>query len=410
MQADRQKIKPGKIEPVPSVLFNTGGYVLAEIGDMNSTRWTLGLIDSLDNKEFCAQIESLAGRTIPPNPFFDFPILSAGTERLAGKEIDYLVLTNTVGNVETLKIFMPVLKERRGFPSQTCMRAWSNFYAPDSTPLFDAEDSEETIRNFANCLLQDNDKAVPTLLFENIKLQSTFVKSLTDVHQIADRMTVGCRQERAALYPIGSKSFEQEFLSAKRRRRLRRGLERLFGHGEVDFEIASDFSKIMLRFEEFLLLEASGWKGAKGTSLQMIKKTAAFARQAIANMANENRCRIFSLRLNGKAVASMIVFNSGPHHYPWKMAYDENYRANSVGVHLILKVNHELLQQSDFAGIDSLAASDNETANNFWPHRIEMGSIAIGLSPTGKTRATRLISSLERWQNFKKVAKRLLRK
>ena len=66
----------------------------------------------------------------------------------------------------------------------------------------------------------------------------------------------------------------------KKLKELRRQRNRLAEHGEVRFEVARTPDEIAPRVEIFLTLEASGWKGQRGTALTQDDGDAAFIRRA----------------------------------------------------------------------------------------------------------------------------------
>ncbi len=52
---------------------------------------------------------------------------------------------------------------------------------------------------------------------------------------------------------------------------------------------------------------------------------AAFAREAITNLAEADAVRIHTLDFNGSAIASLIVLLMGGEAYTWKTAFNENF-------------------------------------------------------------------------------------
>ena len=53
---------------------------------------------------------------------------------------------------------------------------------------------------------------------------------------------------------------------------------------------------------------------------------AAFAREAVHRLAEQDLCRVHSLTLDGEVIASLIVFVEAGVAYTWKTAYDERLR------------------------------------------------------------------------------------
>ena len=77
------------------------------------------------------------------------------------------------------------------------------------------------------------------------------------------------RQMRPILYPdmaAGVAEFDN-MMNQKRRRELDRQMRRLCELGAVSFMSARTASEIENAFAMFIALEASGWKGRRGTAL-----------------------------------------------------------------------------------------------------------------------------------------------
>ncbi len=382
--------------------------VLSRLSLIDSAVWELGLADSIDTLGLKEQIPALARNSFPPNPFFDIPFLDAALARIGKDQKRFLYLTETIGGQTELKMFAPVTLETCRTSRLRFARIWTHEYAPNSLPLLDTDLQGSVEKQFINTLVNAEHPHISALAFDLLPAESRFSKSLYEAPILSERLYRFSPARRAALLPGKRDTYENTVLSGKRRQRLRRAMERLQELGKVEFESVSRFSDVLLRFEEFLLLETSGWKGRRGTSMQRIKKTAAFARQAVANMADENRCSIHSLRVNEKAVSSMILFNSDGWFYPWKIAFNEACSGYSVGNLLLVHVNKLLLNHPGFKGIDSLAASDNETANRFWPDRINLHSMVIGIGKNAQHDAAAISWEIKLKQDIKSRLKQLL--
>jgi len=76
-----------------------------------------------------------------------------------------------------------------------------------------------------------------------------------------------------------------EALGHKKLKELRRQRNRLAGHGGVDFSIARTPGDVAAAIETFLKLEASGWKGKRGTALVQDGGDATFIRRATSALA-----------------------------------------------------------------------------------------------------------------------------
>ena len=72
-----------------------------------------------------------------------------------------------------------------------------------------------------------------------------------------------------------------EALGGKKLKELRRQRHRLAEHGAVRFDVARSPQDVASALEAFLKLEASGWKGERGTALAQVEGDAAFIRRAM---------------------------------------------------------------------------------------------------------------------------------
>ena len=64
----------------------------------------------------------------------------------------------------------------------------------------------------------------------------------------------------------------RDALSAKKLKELRRQRNRLAEHGTVRFAVARSTDEVAHAVEVFLALEASGWKGERGTALRQRRR------------------------------------------------------------------------------------------------------------------------------------------
>ncbi|NQT93266.1 MAG: GNAT family N-acetyltransferase [Lentisphaerae bacterium] len=133
----------------------------------------------------------------------------------------------------------------------------------------------------------------------------------------------------------------QARFSAKYRRELRRRARMLDRDGKVEYVKADSVPQLEESFDEFLRLEAAGWKGRKNTAVEnKAGNVGEFYREFIRRFAAMGRCEIVSLRVDGKTIAVQLVATTGGTCYLMKIAHDEEYRRYSPGhqvVHRVLR-------------------------------------------------------------------------
>ena len=115
----------------------------------------------------------------------------------------------------------------------------------------------------------------------------------------------------------------------KDRKRIEKRLERLREHGEPSFEVYSDFDEN--RFQDFLKLEAGGWKGHAGGAILCNPVLVDFYRELLTAAAERGHLRMCSLSVNRKPVSMEIAFVIDKDCYSPKIAYDESFANVSPG-------------------------------------------------------------------------------
>lgn len=356
--------------------------LLAEIAGIDGSHWQLCIHPLLRDAPEWEALEKLANNALGANPFYDAIFLKAMRGRLIRKQEYHLVLWEIIGDEKIAKIAFPV-QDRKTKSGNRLLRAYENEYSPSTTPLIDKTDAGETLSKFSQALDAAIDEHSLVMRIGNLCADMPFGEEfLKAIKGLNAHKSVTLNQKRAALFPENNNTDNATGgltgLSSKRQREHRRLSTKLSEMGELKFERVDQFMDVLLRFEEFLLLEVKGWKGRKGTSMQMLKKASVFARQAVTDFASAGKCEIFSLRLDGKAIAIVINFHQDGRNYPWKIAFDEDYANRSPGSVLMYHISQELLQRPDFVMADSLAKHGKSWLSNIWHDNTSFKDIIVG--------------------------------
>ncbi|VAV95365.1 hypothetical protein MNBD_ALPHA04-1451, partial [hydrothermal vent metagenome] len=168
---------------------------------------------------------------------------------------------------------------------------------------------------------------------------------------------------------------------SKKRKELRRQARRLGEMGELQFSHQNDDSGLGQWIDDFLKLEHRGWKGQGGSALDCSDQTRAFFQNALAGAARAGQLERHDLRLDGKPLAMLVNFHSGPGSFSFKTAFDEEYARFSPGVLLQLE-NLKILDNPEIAWMDSCAAEDHPMIDSLWSGRRHIGRFSIELSGT----------------------------
>lgn len=169
----------------------------------------------------------------------------------------------------------------------------------------------------------------------------------------ADRHLTGrWESQRSPYVALGGKPAEER-ASAKLRQNLRRRLRRLGEQGAVSVLRAGREADLGEVLPAFLALEASGWKGARGTAIGQDPRLVAFYEAILRGWAREGALAARALALDGRPVAVHLgLVHRGVYYLP-KTAYDEALAPVSPGQLLQREVLVEC-EARGLAGFDFL--------------------------------------------------------
>ncbi len=155
----------------------------------------------------------------------------------------------------------------------------------------------------------------------------------------------------------GDFDFYEQGLSRNRRRALRRQRRRLEETGEVTFEVHDGGERLDALLEEMFRVEASGWKGRRGTAIASRPQTRRFYTDVARWAAAEGWLRLAFLRVDGEAVAADYVIEHDQVWYTLKAGYDERLRAFGPGA-LLLREEIAHCFAAGLARLDLLGCED----------------------------------------------------
>jgi CelD/BcsL family acetyltransferase involved in cellulose biosynthesis len=151
-------------------------------------------------------------------------------------------------------------------------------------------------------------------------------------------------------------------LQARFRANVRRRRKKLEEKGRVTFERVEGGAELMERLEEGFLLEASGWKGRRGTAMAQDPATRGFYMELARNAAYEGTLALYFLRLDRRPVAFHFGLQRDGRYLLLKPGYDEGLKECSPGQLLMEEVVRDLVgrgvREFDFLGPDMVWKRD----------------------------------------------------
>ncbi|GAC1044162.1 GNAT family N-acetyltransferase [Rhizobium sp. No.120] len=359
------------------------------------------------------ELDFLSNRAMEPNVFFSGRFLAPAMPRLEDRQVRLALMRDINSTRSRMRLLMPFTVDKPGFAiGPSIIRVWSNSFGPLGTPLLDAEDAGETLDNLFEALSRPELHLPTTLVLPDVRLNGRFVQ-MAKVIAIGRNLPIAIANsfQRPMLQSNDDAlAYLRRTISNAHLREMRRQWRLLENHGEVTYSVARQPRDIHGRMEEFLALEASGWKGKKRSALVTDRHHAAFAREAISNLAAIDAVRIHTIDLNGRAIASMIVLIMGGEAYTWKTAYDEAYARFSPGKLLMGELTEWHLDDANVVRSDSCAVPDHPIMSRFWHEREDMGTLIIGLTPNGDRDVRQVTTQLHMYRSTRNMAKLLREK
>ena len=357
------------------------------------------------------ELDYLCARTIEPNVFFNPRFLAPAMPRLEDREVRLAVIRDGDEYRNRLRLLVPLSVERPVVPlGVPVMRTWSSPFGPLGTPLIDRDDPVGVVEDFFSMLSRPHLRLPKVLVLPDIRLDGPVASLLGTVAETRGLMLVTTGQTPRPM--LESEADGDDYLKASLRshhyREFRRLKRRLGDLGRLEHVVARGPDEIRHAIESFLTLEAAGWKGRERTAMAIDRYRAAFAREAVHRLAEQDMCRIHSLTLDGRTIACLIVFVEAGVAYTWKTAYDETLAAYSPGTLLMIEVTRQHLDDPNIMMTDSCAVSDHPVMSRLWAERKPIGTLVIGLTPDADRLARQAASQLHLYRETRNMA-RLLR-
>jgi CelD/BcsL family acetyltransferase involved in cellulose biosynthesis len=273
---------------------------------------------------------------------------------------------------------LPVITARRAYRLPLPALVSADPYGTLSTPLLDRDMAPDAVTR----LMEQARKAgAHALILENVSLDGAAMQAIRQslaMQDLAPRILQS--HARACLDATrDADDLLRDALGAKKLKELRRQRNRLAEHGDVTFHIARTPAEIAATIDTFLTLEASGWKGKRGTALMQDAGDSAFIRSATRALAERGQCEIVTLRAGDTPVASGVLLRHLDRAFYFKLGVDERFAKLSPGVQLTLDVTRHLCADPAVACADSTANAGHPMIDPIWRGRLAIGDVLIPL-------------------------------
>jgi CelD/BcsL family acetyltransferase involved in cellulose biosynthesis len=323
--------------------------------------------------ELADEVADLAQRSVESNPFYE-PKMLLPAFRLIDPDQPLTVIC-VRGGSRLLGLFvMQPGTVRKGIPIPV-LRSWSHRYCFLSSSLVDSQQGDAVLATLA-AWVESGRAPAAVLEFPRIHYDGPFARMLQDVFQTREGWVVDVVLSHRAM--LSRRNLGSASISGRHAKELRRLERRLAEHGSLTFEELPADGAIGPWMDEFMALEASGWKGRQGTAISQRSDDRAFFTEFAAALHAEGRLQCLALRINGAAIAMKLNVFTRDQGFALKIAYDEAFAKFSPGV-LMERFNERCFARTPaaYACMDSCAMEGHPMIDRLWPERRRIAAVTL---------------------------------
>jgi CelD/BcsL family acetyltransferase involved in cellulose biosynthesis len=328
------------------------------------------------------QWEALAAQAMEPNPFHEHWLMLPALEALGAGE-DFLCAAVWSGG--RLDAMFPLERRRRfkGMPLRALV-SWRHRHSMLCTPLIRKGCAAESLAALFRWLRSPDGASV--LQLDYLAADGPVQLALIDALNAARLTPVTLDSYTRALMLAGrdAGSYMQTALSESFRKKMARNERRLKERGVLEHRVLREHDDIERWIDEFLRLEASGWKGHEGGALACTEPNARFARQVFRAAFERGRLLMLGIDLDGMPIARMCGFTAGEGSFAFKSAYDEALASYAPGILVELDWIRRVHETPGLRWSDSYTAPGNEMIRRLWKGARAIQRLAIGADLRGE--------------------------
>jgi hypothetical protein len=344
----------------------------AKSGIAHTKATTVRLIDHTQVARYEAEWWKLSENAIVPNPFYEpWNILPALEHLRAGADVRFLLVfgpTSKDGTEPLWGLFPLELESECLHLPVRAWAFWKHRYCFLSTPLVDAGHIWEVLDSFWRWF-ETNPQGCCILDTNYLLADGPF-------HYIWTDFAIGRTQFALLDYPRAFLKPDETLdlylarsISKKGRDVLARKKRKLSELGKVEYRETETVSDLEQAVEDFLKLEASGWKGEEGSALARSSDSSAYLQRFAREGFGRSRVSFVSLALDGKPIAMRVNLLSGPGSFTFKIAYDESYSKYSPGMLLEVEYTRQVFKDTRTEWVDSCTTPRHPLHEKVWSDR-----------------------------------------
>ncbi len=356
--------------------------------------WVEAIDDITVLERYRAAWQDLAHHTTEPNPFYEpwmlLPAWQAFGHEEPGTEFALVWQRDPrPKQPATLVGFVPLISRRRfGLLPLKLRRVWQHAFCYLCAPLVRRGVEQDVLESLLDWM---QEQGQGLLKLRHLSAEGRLAQALIDTsHERGSAAFVVERYNRAMLRPAESyDNYIANSMTQHARHELRRQQKRLSAMGHLETRVlcgdatvsTSSHHDVNNWIDQFLTVEAAGWKGRECSALGSNPVSRAYFETICREAHARGRLFMLGLYLDGRPLAMKCNFLAGDGAFAFKIAFDEAYAKYSPGVLLEaenIRVVHDLQQ---IKWMDSCALPGHPMINRMWSERRTIQKVLV--SPGG---------------------------
>ncbi|HWA38670.1 MAG TPA: GNAT family N-acetyltransferase [Burkholderiales bacterium] len=310
--------------------------------------------------------DGLAAAAAEPNPYYEHWALLPALDTCGADVGLEAAAVRVGGELAGLFFFEPVARWR-GLPVRA-LRAWRSRHMLLGTPLVRAGMEEAAIAALLGALRE----RASVVEMPYLHADGPVCRALRAALASAGRPWHADQGFERALLRRGAdaEGYLAAALDGDRRRELRRKEKRLKDAGEVRYVRLGPDGDVARWIDDFVRIEASGWKARAGGALACREADLAFSRALFRGAFERGRLMATGLDVDGKAVARELCLLAGEGAFSVRIAYDEAFARFAPGMLCELEnIRAFHAAPPRLQWMDSYTSAENTTIGRLWKER-----------------------------------------
>lgn len=322
----------------------------------------------------------LAAHCLEPNPFYEpWMLLPAVRAFTNGESLVFVFVYECAGEGPgRLCAFFPLKRERSRKAPFAVLTLWKHLHCFHCTPLLRRETAAASLQALRDWARKDPNGGV-MIRFGTVSADGPFHQHFSDfLREWHVTFALDESHSRAFLrLADNAETCLKEAISSHDRREFRRRRKHVEALGRLEFRVLEGGASEQPWVQQFLDLEASGWKAARNTALACHDVERDYFVEIARAAHQRGQLDMSGLFLDGRPIALKCSFRSGEGLFVFKPAYDESLSKHAPGTLLELEIIEHAHRLRQVRWMDSCTAPDAVLYNRIWKERRAMQTISF---------------------------------